>query len=234
MGIRDTIGKMPVVGNIARNVYRFLAGRIRKFPGSQEYWEQRYAKGGHSGGGSSGRLARFKADVINSFVKENGIESVIEFGCGDGTQLSLAEYPEYTGFDVSPTAIRMCRETFAPDASKIFFHFEPGNLSDNKDIRPADAALSLDVIFHLIEDEVFNEYMEALFGSAKKYVIIYSSNFDDRQSYHVKNREFTRWIAENAPDWQMVRKIDNPHPYDSSDIENTSRSDFYIFKKPGK
>lgn len=225
------MGKVPIAGRIARSVYRRLFSGFRRFPGSQAYWEQRYTKGGRSGGGSCGRLAKFKADVINPFVRQNSIESIIEFGCGDGTQLSLADYPEYTGFDVSPTAIKMCRDRFAGDASKRFFLFEPGSLSDNKDIQPADTALSLDVIFHLIEDEVFDEYMKALFRSAKKYVIIYSSNYDESQSYHVKNREFTRWVIQNAPDWQLVQKIDNPYPFESSDIENTSRSDFYIFKK---
>lgn len=231
MKIREIIGKTPVVRETVRFIYRCLYSRFRNFPGSQVYWEQRYAKGGNSGAGSFNRLREFKAEVINSFIKENGIESVIEFGCGDGYQLSLAVYPEYTGLDVSPTAIKLCKDRFAGDTSKNFFLFEPGSLSDNKSIRPADLGLSLDVIFHLIEDKVFEEYMKALFSSAKKYVIIYSSNFDESQSYHVKNREFTRWIIQNATDWQLIQKIDNLYPYDTLDIENTSRSDFYIFQK---
>lgn len=38
----------------------------------------------------------------NDFVRARGIDSVIEFGCGDGAQLALAEYPAYGGIDVSP------------------------------------------------------------------------------------------------------------------------------------
>ena len=53
------------------------------------YWENRYKNNGNSGAGSYGRLAEFKADVINNFIAENKITSVIEFGCGDGNQLSL-------------------------------------------------------------------------------------------------------------------------------------------------
>ncbi len=65
------------------------------FPGSDKYWEQRYAVGGNSGVGSYGKFANFKAEVINKFVREHKIKSVIEFGCGDGNQLKLANYPSY-------------------------------------------------------------------------------------------------------------------------------------------
>lgn len=39
--------------------------------------------------------------------------------------------------------------------------------------------MSLDVIYHLIEDEIYNKYMNNLFMAAEKYVFIYSSNFTD-------------------------------------------------------
>src|SRR5690625_7083258 len=70
---------------------------------SQEYWEQRYASGVHSGAGSYKKFAQFKADTLNRFVSEHGIRTVTEFGCGDGNQLLLAQYPQYLGIDVSPT-----------------------------------------------------------------------------------------------------------------------------------
>ena len=74
---------------------------------SKNYWEEHYQAGGNSGSGSYGRLASFKALIINEFVSENQISSVIEFGCGDGNQLALANYPEYVGLDVSPTTIKI-------------------------------------------------------------------------------------------------------------------------------
>lgn len=42
----------------------------------------------------------------------------------------------------------------------------------------ADLTLSLDVIYHLIEDNVFFTYMDRLFDSSTKFVIIYSLNTD--------------------------------------------------------
>lgn len=82
--------------------------RRLKFTNSKSYWESRYQKGGNSGFGSYGRLAKFKAEVLNDFVAKNSIQSVMEFGCGDGNQLKLAVYPKYIGLDVSPKAIKRC------------------------------------------------------------------------------------------------------------------------------
>ena len=65
-------------------------GTWLRFSGSGEFWESRYQRGETSGGGSYGRLAQFKAQTLNRFVEENEIASVIEFGCGDGHQLSHA------------------------------------------------------------------------------------------------------------------------------------------------
>lgn len=41
-----------------------------------------------------------------------------------------------------------------------------------------DLALSLDVIYHLIEDEIFEKYMKDVFRASTKYVIIYSTDFE--------------------------------------------------------
>jgi hypothetical protein len=46
------------------------------FPGVAGYWENRYADGGTSGAGSSGRLGAFKARVLNAFVAEQAVGSV--------------------------------------------------------------------------------------------------------------------------------------------------------------
>lgn len=224
---KKTFTRIPFAGMIAIHLHK----RAKRFPGSQGYWEQRYNSGGNSGAGSYGKLAVFKADIINSFIKEYSVESVIEFGCGDGNQLSLANYPKYIGLDVSPTAIKLCKDKFVYDRSKSFFLYNPQYFAGDHNIFQADLSLSLDVIYHLIEDEVFHEYMVALFNSSNKYVIIYSINYDEKQSYHQKNRQFTKWVDRYAMKWQLFRKIDNLYPYDFSDPENTSISDFYIYKK---
>jgi len=219
------IMKMPFIHKCMDRIY-FLS-----FPSSQFYWDHRYVRGGTSGEGSYNRLAEFKADILNSFVKENNIESVIEFGCGDGNQLSLAKYPKYIGFDVSPTAIKICKKRFAHDNSKSLFLYDSQCFADNHNIFQAHLTLSLDVIYHLIEDDIFNDYMKSLFSSSKQFVIIYSSNRNRTQTHYDKDREFTKWIEQNAPNWKLFRKIDNKYPFDSSDPFNTSKADFYFFRK---
>jgi len=41
------------------------------------YWENRYKNNGNSGAGSYGRLAEFKAEIINKFIADKNINSVI-------------------------------------------------------------------------------------------------------------------------------------------------------------
>lgn len=227
MNLKGMITRIPVFGDTLRQQYwRFMDKKARQpFPGSREYWDRRYARDGNSGSGSYGRLALFKAEILNGFVAENGIGSVIEFGCGDGAQLQLGHYARYIGLDVSATAIARCRAMYATDQSKSF------KLVDEYDGERAELSLSLDVIYHLVEDAVYSAYMRRLFDAAQRYVAIYSSNTDDNDGYedtHVRHRQFTRWIEQQAPTWQLVKYIPNRYPY-TGDYHETSFADFFIY-----
>ena len=158
------------------------------FPGSEAYWQERYEGGRTSGVGVYDEVDEFKAEIVNGFVKENRVASVIEFGCGDGNQRSLGEYPSYIGFDVSPRAVALCRERFRDDRSKRF------ELVSGYDEETAELTLPLDVIYHLVEDDVFESHMSRLFGASTRYVIVYSSNAENivgHEATHVKHRKFT-------------------------------------------
>ena len=193
---------------------------------SGRYWEKRYWSGGSSGAGSYGRLAQHKADVINDFIEKYNINSVIELGCGDGNQLLYMKYPEYTGFDVSNNVIQKCREKFSTDTHKTFLHIS------KLDQQKADLTLSLDVIFHLVEDAVFQQHMRQLFQASNRYVIIYSSNHNDNSDTapHVRHRKFTAWVEQNITDFEFIDRIDNKYPL-TSDPENETFSNFYIYRK---
>jgi hypothetical protein len=236
LSIKQFVKGIPVVGDVVRRVYNSLktrgfslgnASERQPFPGSLAYWESRYLTGGDSGVGSYGKFAEFKAEILNSFVAQNKIETVIEFGCGDGNQLSFAQYPKYLGIDVSPTAIRICKNKFGSDRTKRF-------LLDNMYAgETADLALSLDVIYHLVEDSTYEEHMRHLFGAAARFVAIYSSNSDNNDGYensHVKHRKFTNWIGENTVDWVLDRIIHNEYPY-NGDYTKGSFSDFYFYRR---
>ena len=153
---------------------------------------------------------------------------MIEWGCGDGNQLMLADYPEYVGYDVSKEAVGKCQELFRGDNSKQFLW---SGAADFVSEMTGDLALSLDVLYHLVEDDIFELYMQRLFESSTKYVCIYSCNFDRYSAAHVRCRKFTDYIDRHMPDWRLVKKINNEYPYDEKDPLNTSWSDFYIYKK---
>lgn len=203
-----------------------------RFHGSGNYWERRYAKGGDSGQGSYGKFAAFKAEILNPFVRENKVESVIEFGCGDGNQLSLAEYPRYLGVDVSRTAVEHCRKRFAQDPSKSFV------LSDEYNGEKAHLALSLDVIYHLIEDEIFFAYMQRLFGAATRFVILYCSNVppdelalrNTARAAHVKHRDVRGFIQQSFPEWKLIQHLPNRYPYNWETGEG-SFAEFFIYRR---
>lgn len=201
------------------------------FPGSKQYWESRYAAGDTSGQGSYGDLAKFKAEVLNNFVHRNNIKSVVEFGCGDGAQLALAEYPQYLGLDISKAAINLCSNRFSEDETKCFTLYLPEKFHENIQQYEADLAISLDVIYHLVEEAVFNTYMHHLFISAKRYVIIYSSNFDKRMyQQHIRHRKFSRWIEKNQPRWKLIDHIPNRYPVKAQGAYG-SFADFHIYSK---
>lgn len=180
-----------------------------QFQSSCEYWERRYMQGGDSGDGSYGKIARYKAKYINAIVAEHGIRSVIEWGCGDGNQLRYLNMPEYTGVDVSTAAISNLRKQYKHDKNKKFFSL--GELKPLGEIGVFQLSMSLDVIYHLVEDKVYEEYMNNLFSSSEGHVIAYSSNFDGPQHVdHVKHRKFTDFIAANFPLWTCVHHGPNP------------------------
>jgi hypothetical protein len=195
-----------------------------KFRNAATYWERRYRSGGRSGAGSYSKLRIYKADVVNTIVKAKGIESIIEWGCGDGNQLALLDVASYTGVDVSRYFINQCKYRFSSSPGKTFLH-----LSECKNEK-ADMAISLDVIYHLDKDEVYSRYMENLFNSALRYVLIYSSNkccSEVTSVGHVKHRRFTDWIgSHNAA--KLESKIDNVFPY-TGNHETGSWSDFYLY-----
>ena len=227
--LKEVVRHVPVLGRTAQRLSRLLPRA--PFPGSAGYWERRYAHGGTSGSGSYGKLAEFKAEVLNQFIRDHQIRSVIEFGCGDGNQLSLADYPQYIGLDVSRSAIIRCQSRFLADTRKSFFLYEPRSFLDNVRAFSAEAALSIDVLFHVVEDDVFEMYMSHLFGAAERYVIIYSSDIDlPTWSPHERHRLFTSWIASKAPEWKLLERIPNRYPY--ADDDNGSASDFYIYYRP--
>jgi SAM-dependent methyltransferase len=209
--------------NLRYVIRQFLLGVTARTSG--DYWERRYRAGLTSGSGSVGELAAFKAEILNEFVRTQKIGSVIELGCGDGSQLALALYPRYLGLDVSSAAIDHCARRFARDPSKSFLWYDPARAINLAGFLGADLTLSLDVIYHLLEDQVYSRYLHDLFSMARRFVIIYSSDREERLSApHVRHRRFTLDVERDYPDFRLVRRIDNRH-------REQSFADFFIYER---
>jgi len=227
--VRNLIKKIPIVGNVVIRLKKQFFPRF-KFKTTEQYWVDRYKKGGNSGAGSYSKLCGFKAEVLNGFVKDNDVKTVMELGCGDGNQLTYFDFPDYVGYDVSSLIVEQCKKMFSGDPSKSFFTMSDYTLDK------FDLTLSLDVVYHLVEDDIFNTYLTQLFESSKRFVIIYSSNEEDvgDTDSHVRHRKFTDWIDNHQPNFELIEVIPNKYPRKDIKGPETSFADFYIFEIKGK
>jgi hypothetical protein len=222
MTVKNLVRPLPGVRRLS-----LLRQRLH-FAGSAPFWERNYVNGGTSGVGSYGTLGSAKAEFLNAFVRRHGVRSVTELGCGDGHQLSLADYPRYIGLDVSRAAIALCKRRFADDPTKSFFLYDGSCFVDRAGVFGSDLALSLDVIYHLVEDPVFEKYMAHLFAAGQRYVVVYSTNLVMSDvAPHVRHRHFTSWVDENCPRWRLAGVTRGMNP-------GSGRADFFVYEQPGK
>ena len=208
MTLRPKLGALVKHPALERAV---RSARRRTFPGSAAYWERRYATGGTSGEGSGGPQAAWKAEVVNGWVRDLGVTSVVDLGCGDGRQLALAEYPRYLGLDPSGTAVKLCMARFDGDTSKSFLRLPPGEFADPAGWLRADLALSMEVLFHLVEEEVFEDHLRLLFACGERWVVICSNDQPGGDvAPHERHRSFTAWVTAHEPGWELVERLDPP------------------------
>jgi SAM-dependent methyltransferase len=197
--------------------------RRLKYPGSAAYWNRRYANNGDSGTGSGGELAAYKALFINEFIAQNNIQSVTELGCGDGRQLQLAKYPQYIGLDIASAAVDRCRELFVVDMNKTFAVYNPGKYDPAA--FQADLTLSLEVIFHLTEQDLYERHLQHLFATSRRWVIIFAADEERTTPFpHFRLRHFTPDVARLTPGWVLRQQVKNP-------LSALSVSQFFVFEK---
>jgi hypothetical protein len=103
-----------------------------------------------------------------------------------------------------------------------------------------DLSISLDVIYHLIEDDVYHRYMTQLFAASREWVVIFAGNFDQAEADirapmstadHVHHRRFSDWIQAYAVNWALVDHRENPYPWVAIDPSRTSFADFYVYHR---
>jgi SAM-dependent methyltransferase len=195
-----------MANTLIRALARWLP--LASFKGSEDYWRRRYRLGGDSGVGSAGEAASYKATVLNDFVAQKHIQSVIEFGCGDGRQLDLAEYPDYLGIDISPEVVAQCKVRFAGDSTKKFIE------SSSYAGQTADLSMSLDVIYHLVEDATYEAYLRQLFAASSRFVIVYSSDLvaSNGNLKHIRHRAVGDDVAARFPGFARLTDVEAALP----------------------
>ena len=181
---------------------------------SKEYWEARYSKGGNSGQGSYNHSATLKADYINSIIDKYSINTINDLGHGDGNQISLLKGDfQYYGYDVSSSARQRCIDKFKDDRRYTF-------LDSVDTMIKRDLVMSLDVIYHLTEWEVYEQYLKDLF-SLGNYVLIYGMNKEWRGDSHVLARPFDELIQRVHDSFSLIDISDGSH----------SEVKFYLYSK---
>lgn len=168
------------------------------------YWDRRYRDGRTSGAGSEGADAAYKAAYLSKFIADHDVKTIVDWGCGDGQVLELVEFPaqtQYLGVDISPTIVmRMRAKNLGP---RCLFHTVDSFANGTR--TQLELALSFDVLFHFPDDTEYDAYLEQLFSSATRYVLIYSTDVDDDPpARHVRHREVTRDIRSRYPHWTLT------------------------------
>ncbi len=77
--VKDIIGKIRMVLIILKRIYKIGAEALNRLT-LKDIGNGDSARGKNSGAGSYNELAEFKANVLNDFVRENDIQTVIEYG----------------------------------------------------------------------------------------------------------------------------------------------------------
>ena len=187
---------------------------------TKNIWESRYNNGGNSGNGTYNELYIFKRDIINDIINKYNIKNIIDFGCGDGNQIKEFNINKYVGIDIALSAINICKMKYKDDNTKSFFTYnEINNIKSQSDL-----TISLDVLYHILEEDLFIDYLKKIFNFSSKYILIYSSNYDDHTEGHMHTRKFTNYVEKLFPNWVLNIKIKQIYPKKSS-------ADFYLYEK---
>jgi hypothetical protein len=184
---------------------------------SIDIWKERYEKNPElgSGNGSKGELLNFKVNFLNSFIEQNNIKSVLDFGHGDLSVANKLLVDSYTGidifngdnFNIKKLKIKKCRFDAYEDES-------------------ADLVICLDVLYHILEDEqtYMHHAIDKMIEKSNKYIIIYAhdSLIDNYYNSHLFDSKWMQYIRKNE-DIVLI--------FTQSDCQPGCSAKFFVFKK---
>ena len=191
-----------------------------------KYWDDRYKTGLGAGNGSRGRLYEFKLRTVQGIVDDYGIKSVVDLGCGDGTQMMSLKVDKYIGLDVSEVAIDAASALTSDKRAYMFI-----NEDTTAKGQIVDMAMSLDVIFHLPDDQ-YKGHMDTLFRLAKKYVLIYAPDSDGKGIRLASHMQFHKFSEDVPKGWKQVLHVPSEFPIvNGAATSDTSYCEFYLYEK---
>lgn len=198
------------------------------------YWDQRWGAGTGLGDGSRGRLAEFKLTTVQNMVDRLNVKSVVDVGCGDGSQLASLKVSGYRGLDISERAIEIASKH--TEANRLYSVMDEDAIGAEE---IADMSISLDVIIHLDTDALCS-HLDLLFHLSRRYVLIYSANHTGDGLALASHMHFTEFVSciEERYGLTPIEHVLNAYPavFRKGRIQpGTSFCDFYLYdKKPKK
>lgn len=135
----------------------------------KSYFEFRYGMGERGAGGPDpdSAEASWTRKQICKLLAEQECSSIGEVGCGSMVRWNALPLDDYTGWDVSRTAIGYARKKFPQG------RFVNENILD-VDIGQRDAIIAVDILQH-IKPEDYERFIAKLFAGARKLVVIKTS-----------------------------------------------------------
>lgn len=142
---------------------------------NKKYWESRYSSGGESGLGSVDENRHWKWSVIEKYL--NSYNEIIDVGCGDITFWKGRNCDNYTGLDISSDIIKK-NQIQRPE-----WDFLVSSAEKRLDIK-ADVVFCLDILFHIMDNQIYKETIVNLCNYSKKWIFIFTwekNPFEDKR-----------------------------------------------------
>jgi len=180
-----------------------------------EYWTVCYRIGIGAGPGSAGALLKFKINYLNTIFGKYNINSIFDFGCGNGVVSAKLNCQSYFGVDICPLAI----ENFRLSIKKQNFQAEIGQFEDySKEIiisklkTKPDCCICLDVLYHISDFECLKKTLQNIFNCGAKFIVLYTIPWDfPRKEIAFPNvqmyyRDILKILSDYSNDYKLVRK----------------------------
>lgn len=126
-----------------------------------------------SGSGSSAAATQPYRELLTNFISTNGIQSVVDLGCGDWTFSKLIDWSKlnYLGIDVCPDVIAQNNQLYGNDSNIRFACLDVTRHVDTN-LPEADLWIMKDVIQHWSNADIVNFFNRLQQRRAFKYLLL--------------------------------------------------------------